>query len=119
MYVWGLVSVFVLTALGLMVAAARTASQQSVARASIGQTFVHVDNRQNEFRSTSGRFATWDELRANGARLGPSQVVAASNADASHWFISIRDQKTGLICDRIGSLTEGMGTRKRPECREP
>lgn len=115
-YVAWLIGVFLLVAFALLSMNVATSTKHSVARTALGASFAQVQLRQTEFRSESGRFAQWDELVANGASLASGQTVAASNADASHWFLSLRDEKTGMVCDRIGDLVEG-GVQRPPNCR--
>lgn len=117
-YVGALVGAFVVVMIGLLSLNVVTTSKHAAARETMGQTFAQVHSRQGEFRSQAGRFATWDELAARGARLDPQLTVAASNADASHWFLSLRDSETGLICDRLGDLMESFTANMTPKCRE-
>jgi hypothetical protein len=117
-YVGALVGAFAMAMLVLLSLNVVTSSKHAAARESMGQTFAQVQSRQGEFRSVSGRFATWDELAARGVQLAPQHSVAASNADASHWFLSLRDNKTGLICDRLGDVLESVTARTTPVCRE-
>lgn len=117
-YVGVIVGVFALAMLVLLSMNVVTSSKHASAREAMGQTFATVQSRQGEFRSQAGRFATWEELSARGVRLAPQHTVAASNADASHWFLSLRDRETGLICDRLGDVVESVNARKSPECRE-
>ena len=93
-------------------------NRNSRAREALGVTFVRMHSRQAEFRSVNGRFATWPELRDNGVSLGPRQSVVDSNADASHWFLSIRDRETGVVCDRTGELLDGPIAERLPVCRD-
>ncbi len=80
-------------------------------------TFVRMHTQQRSFRMINNRFASWPELKASGATLPPRQRVTASNADASHWFMSIRDQDTNLICDRTGELWDESGSERQAVCR--
>ena len=114
----GLIGIFVVGALWLASLSVVESSRKSRAKATIGQTFAVVHRRQSEFRSVTGRFATWPELRQRGATLAPLQTVKASNADASHWFISIRDEKAGVICDRTGELMDEDRFERAPVCRD-
>lgn len=117
-YVGAIVGVFAVAMFILLAFNVVTSSKHASAREAMGQTFAQVQTRQGEFRSQSGRFATWDELAARGVRLAPQHKVEASNADASHWFLSIRDNETGLICDRLGDIMESVSAKKSPSCRE-
>jgi len=92
-------------------------SQASRAREALGQTFARVHVRQTEFRALNGRFATWPELRERGMALEARQSVKDWNADASHWFISIRDLDTGVICDRTGELFDEASSERPAVCR--
>jgi hypothetical protein len=115
-----LVAIFILGALGLMSMNVVSSSRNARATEALGQAFVRVHSRQTEYRSLYGRFGTWAELRARGVAppLGPSQSVVASNADGSHWFLSIRDAQTGVVCDRTGELMDAGPAERRPVCRE-
>lgn len=116
--VMGLIAVFTIGALVLMSFNVANSARETRARQAIGRTFVRMHSRQSEYRSLYGRFATWPELRARGVALGPRQSVVDSNADASHWFLSIRDLETGITCDRTGELMDAGATARRPVCRE-
>jgi hypothetical protein len=89
------------------------------AREALGRTFVRVYTRQTEYRTLFGRFANWSELSQRGAMLGPRQTVRSSNADASHWFLSLGDLDTGVICDGTGELFDEEPGDRRPICRSP
>lgn len=114
----GLVALFTVGALVLMSLNVAETARYTRAKEAIGRTFVRMHSRQSEYRSLYGRFATWPELRAGGVALGPRQSVVDSNADASHWFLSIRDLETGLVCDRTGELMDASPAARRPVCRE-
>ena len=75
--------------------------------------------QQSTFRLLNQRFATWSELEARGMRLPVDQAVVKSNASASHWFVSLRDSATGVICDKTGELFDEGPNDYRPVCREP
>lgn len=117
-YVGAIVGAFVVVMIGLLSMNVVTSSKHAAVRETMGLTFAQVQSRQGEFRSQAGRFATWDELSARGVRLDPQLTVAASNADASHWFLSLHDTETGLTCDRLGDLMESLTARLTPKCRE-
>ena len=51
--------------------------------------------------------------------LGRRQAVLAWNADLSHWFLSIRDVDTGVICDRTGEIFDEDWTERLSACRPP
>ena len=116
--VFALVGIFVIGALAVMSMSIADASRKTRAKAAMGQTFAVVHRRQSEFRSLTGRFATWPELKQRGATLRSNQSVNGSNADASHWFISIRDTEAGVICDRIGELMDEDSYERTPVCRD-
>jgi len=80
-------------------------------------TFTRVNQQQDEFRRVNSRFASWSELTARGVRLPARQEVRTSSADYSHWYLSIRDRRTGIVCDRVGELMDEPGTRRTPVCR--
>jgi len=88
------------------------------AKAGIETTFKEVHQQQQNFRALKSRFATWNELAATGATLPTSQGVAGSNADASHWYLSLRDQNTGVVCDRTGELFDESADERKPVCRD-
>ncbi len=90
----------------------------SQSEAALGSTLKVVHTRQGEFRMINQRFATWRELEARGAKLGPEQRVVVSNASPSHWFLSVRDTKTGVICDQTGELFDESAEERKPRCRE-
>jgi hypothetical protein len=87
------------------------------AREAMTETFTRVGQRQDEFRRLNARFATLPELNARGFRLPSRHQVQRSSADPSHWFLSIRDRNTGMICDRIGELMDEPGAGRKPVCR--
>lgn len=91
--------------------------QSSNAQTAIVGSFGAVHTQQRDFRVINQRFATWSELSAKGIALPETQSVVTSNADASHWFLSIRDRDAGVVCDGIGVLNdEAVGIRP-PVCR--
>ena len=110
--------IFTGAALVIMVMNVMASNRNSRAKEQLGQTFVRMHSRQAEYRSINGRFATWPELKASGVVIGPRQSVVDSNADASHWFLSIRDRETGVTCDRTGELLDGPNPERQPVCRE-
>jgi hypothetical protein len=85
-------------------------------RAALGGTLAAVYQRQTEFRILNQRFATWPELEARGMSLPPSQRVIKSNATSSHWFISLRDGETGVVCSRTGELFDDSPLDRTPTC---
>jgi uncharacterized protein HemX len=88
------------------------------AREAMAGSFVRVHERQQEFRRLNARFATFAELSSRGLRLAARQQVQRSTADASHWYLSLRDRNTGLICERTGELTDETGRERAPVCRQ-
>lgn len=87
------------------------------AKAEMAETFARVGQRQHEFRRLNARFATLPELNARGFRLPARHQVQRSSADPSHWFLSLRDRNTGMICDRIGELMDDPEAQRKPACR--
>ena len=113
-----LAGIFTAGALMLIAMNVAASNRTSRAKVSLGETFQRMHNRQAEYRSNNGRFATWPELQASGVALASRQSVVDSNADASHWFLSIRDRQTGVTCDRTGELLDGPVAERQPVCRE-
>ena len=104
-------------ALLLLVVGLSTMVSSSAATTAIVGSFGKLRAQQSEFRMLNSRFATWPELASRGAALPISQTVRTSNADASHWFLSIIDRKAGVICDGTGELIEGTSGPTPPVCR--
>ncbi len=92
--------------------------QLSQSKDAIGNTLKGVHSRQSEFRVINRRFATWNELEARGVRLPQWQRLVASNATASHWFVSLSDTQTGVVCSRTGELFDEGPDDRTPVCRE-
>lgn len=113
-----LVAVFVLVAVGLGFVQVRGGMVKDRSKTGVVNTLAVVHQEQAVFRATNQRFATWEELRDRGARIGPTQEVVASNASASHWFISVRDNKTGITCSRTGELFDEGPTDRPASCAE-
>jgi len=82
-------------------------------------TFTRVDQQQDDFRRINARYATWPELSARGVRLPGRQQLRNSSADQSHWYLSLRDRNTGVVCDQVGALFDEPGSPRRPVCRVP
>lgn len=78
-----------------------------------------VSDKQTEFRSMMGRFATWPELRDRGLQLEKQQSVTKWNADGSHWFMAVRDGQTGIVCQRTGEMFDNKRTNRRSSCSSP
>ncbi|WP_309671827.1 hypothetical protein [Gemmatimonas sp.] len=114
-----LVVAFVLVV--LVVASVRVRGNMRVTRSkdAVSGTLKGVHERQSTFRLLNQRFATWRELEARGMRLPAEQAVVKSNATASHWFVSVRDSATGVICEKTGELFDEGPDDHRPVCREP
>lgn len=91
--------------------------REARARELMQGTFTKVNARQDEFRRVNSRFASWSELTARGVKLPARQELRTSSADHSHWYLSIRDRRTGLVCDRVGELMDEPGSRRAPVCR--
>ena len=87
------------------------------ARAAMEGSFANVVAEQGEFRRVNARFASWSELSERGVRLPARQVVQQSTADQTHWYLSLRDRNTGLICDRIGERINELDTGREAVCR--
>ena len=121
MVVLGVLCVAVLLAsAGAVMAVVRVTDrvEHGRAREALHGTLAAVFERQTEFRSAEARFATWEELSGRGVRLPRTQSVERSTASQSHWFLSLRDRQTGIVCDRIGELFDDAGDRP-PRCRDP
>ena len=112
-----LVALFVVSMILLLTLKVRSSTQDTNARANLQETFERVHSRQNEYHTIFGRFATWPELRERGVGVGPRQRVLSWNADRSHWFLSLRDQQTGVECDRTGELFDESASERLPVCR--
>ena len=87
------------------------------ARAAMEGSFANVVAEQGEFRRVNARFASWSELSERGVRLPARQVVQQATADRTHWYLSLRDRNTGLICDRIGARINELDTGREAVCR--
>ena len=87
-------------------------------RTAIAGTLTKVYEQQTAFRVLNRRFATWPELRARGMTLPEQQRVVASNASRSHWFMSVRDSSTGIICSRTGELFDDSPFDRQPSCSD-
>jgi len=110
---------FVLIILVIASVSVRGSMRTSKSMAAVTGTLKTVHERQSTFRLLNQRFATWRELEARGMRLPGDQAVVKSNASASHWFVSVRDSATGVICDKTGELFDEGPNDHRPVCREP
>jgi len=110
---------FLLMVLVVASMSVRGSMRTSTSVAAVTGTLATVHARQSTFRLLNQRFATWRELEARGMRLPVDQAVVQSNASASHWFVSLRDSATGVICDKTGELFDEGPNDHRPICREP
>ena len=82
-------------------------------------TLAQVHDQQQTFRVLNRRFASWSELEASGMRVPEGQRVVKSNATASHWFVSLRDVETGVVCSRTGELFDDGPNDRTPTCTKP
>lgn len=114
--VTSLVAAFVLVALGFGSMRFSTNKAIELSEAAVQRSLDVVHGRQSGFRIIHQRFATWDELAADGASLEPGQEVVASNASISHWFLSVRDTTTGVQCSRTGELFDDGPNDRRASC---
>ena len=117
--VTSLIVVFVMVVLLVSAARVRGTMRVSTSREAVAGTLNAVHEKQFTFRLLNQRFATWRELEARGMRLPAEQAVVRSNASASHWFVSVRDSATGVICDKTGELFDEGPTDHGPVCRDP
>ncbi|MBX9856725.1 MAG: hypothetical protein K2Y26_14460 [Gemmatimonadaceae bacterium] len=82
-------------------------------------TLALVHDHQQTFRVLNRRFASWTELQASGMKVPEGQRVVQSNATASHWFVSLRDIETGVVCSRTGELFDDGPNDRSPTCTKP
>jgi hypothetical protein len=82
-------------------------------------TLAQVNDRQQAFRALNRRFASWAELQATGMKVPEGQRMVQSNSTASHWFVSLRDVETGVICSRTGELFDEGPNDRAPNCTKP
>jgi len=87
-------------------------------KAALTQSLDAVSRRQVDFRVINQRFASWDELTGKGMSLPPSQRVVSSNTSGFHWYVSLKDIETGVICERLGGLMDPGGEERPTSCRE-
>ncbi len=115
-----LIALLVATAIGVTIALATFGARASMALASserhIGSTLGRASLQQMEFHTQHARFALWDELARSGASLPVNVSVVRSNATTSHWYLQLRDQVTGLTCDRVGQLIDPPSDLSTPSC---
>ncbi|MBY0491298.1 MAG: hypothetical protein K2R93_15755 [Gemmatimonadaceae bacterium] len=117
--VTSLIVAFVFVAVSIAAVQMRGSMQLDRSKQAMSATFVKVFELQGTYRLLNGRFATWRELEGRGARLGPDQRVVKSNASSSHWFLSLRDTGTGIICSRTGELFDDNPLNRNPSCSTP
>ncbi len=91
----------------------------SDSKAALTQSLEDVSRRQVDFRVINQRFASWEELVGQGVALPPTQRVVTSNTSGFHWYLSLKDAKTGVICERLGGLMDPGGEERPTSCREP
>jgi hypothetical protein len=113
-----IVAVFMVAAGVLLTITTRASSSAAASQVAMTKAFGQVHEQQGQFRALNGRFASWPELEGQGARLPRNQVARAWTADASHWFLSIRDTNTGVVCDRTGELFDEDPEERKPTCRD-
>jgi len=82
-------------------------------------TLAQVHDHQQTFRVLNRRFASWSELQASGMKVPEGQRVVQSNSTASHWFVSLRDVETGVVCSRTGELFDDGPNDRTPTCTKP
>lgn len=108
------------TAAGVTIAlvafGARMSLSLTASEAQIGTMLGRASLQQMEFHTQHSRFALWGELAETGATLPASVTVVRSNATASHWYLQLRDQATGMTCDRVGQLIDPPSAPAPPSC---
>ena len=114
--VLGMVLAFLAIGFVLMMYGIIDSTRTQLAKQSLSESLTDVHNQQTKYRSLMGRFATWPELEARGVVLGENQEIEEWNADASHWFLSVRDRKTGIVCQRTGELFDASSGARRAAC---
>lgn len=117
--VTSLIVAFVLVVIVVSSVRVRGTMRVGQSREAVTSTLKAVHQQQSTFRMLNQRFATWRELEARGMRLPVEQAVVRSNASASHWFVSVRDSATGVICDKTGELFDEGPDDRVPVCRDP
>jgi hypothetical protein len=114
--VTSLVVVFVMLTIAIASVTVNGNMKADRSRTAVSGTLTKVYQQQSAFRILNQRFATWPELRARGMTLPTDQRVVASNASRSHWFMSVRDTNTGIICSRTGELFDESPLERTPSC---
>lgn len=111
-----LVAVAVGVTIALATLGARTSMTLSSSEREMGSTLGRASLQQREFHTQNARFALWDELARSGASLPVNITVVRSNATSSHWFLRLRDQTTGITCDKVGQLVDPPSDLTAPSC---
>ena len=114
-----LVTAFVIVALIGATYTLQGSFRTSDSKAALTQSLDAVSRQQVDFRVINQRFASWDELMGKGMALPPSQRVVSSNTSGFHWYVSLKDVETGVICERLGGLMDPGGEERPTNCREP
>jgi hypothetical protein len=112
-----LLLIAVLAVLVLAGITVRATVRRDAVRQRVGGTMTRASLVQLEFHTRHRRFALWDELAERGMRLPSALEVEASTATPSHWYLRVRDVNSGLVCDRIGLLTDPPGQPMLPSCK--
>jgi hypothetical protein len=115
-FVTSIVVAFVLLTVALAAVKMNGSMQQDRSRTAVSGTLSKVYEQQTAFRILNQRFATWPELKARGMTVPETQRVVAANASRSHWFMSVRDTSTGIICSRTGELFDDSPFDRQPSC---
>jgi hypothetical protein len=115
-----LIALLVASAVGVTVAlaafGARTSMTLTASEQQIGNTLGRASLQQMEFHTQHARFALWEQLAESGASLPANVTVVRSNASPSHWYLQLRDQATGITCDRVGQLIDPPSELTKPSC---
>lgn len=117
-FVTSIVVAFVLLTLAIAGVKVSGTMKADRSRTAVAGTLTKVYEQQTAFRVLNQRFATWPELRARGMSLPEQQRVVASNASRSHWFMSVRDTNTGIVCSRTGELFDDSPYDRQPNCSD-
>jgi hypothetical protein len=115
-FVTSIVVAFVFLTLAIAGVKVSGSVQEDRSRTAISGTLTKAFEQQTAFRILNQRFATWPELEARGMLLPPKQRVVASNASRSHWFMSVRDTDTGIVCSRTGEIFDDSAADRSPSC---
>lgn len=115
-FVTSIVVAFVFLTMAIAGVKVSGSMRQDRSRTAITGTLSKVYEQQTAFRILNQRFATWPELEARGMALPEQQRVVASNASRSHWFMSVRDTSTGIVCSRTGELFDDSPFDRTPSC---